>query len=112
MKISLPTLKENWEKDINFIINQSLLTVNPYQCAAVKINIRDDDIFIFGKKINLNKINDIYVIGVGKAVIPMAKAVIYKLGNRITSGFLISKHKLEKKDYEFEDIVCFRNKLK
>jgi len=105
MKISLPTLKENWEKDINFIINQSLLTVNPYQCAAVKINIRDDDIFIFGKKINLNKINDIYVIGVGKAVIPMAKAVIYKLGNRITSGFLISKHKLEKKDYEFEDKI-------
>jgi len=96
MKISLPTLKENWEKDINFIINQSLLSVNPYQCAAVKINIRGDDLFIFDKKINLNRINDIYVIGVGKAVIPMAKAVVDKLGNRITSGFLITKHQFEK----------------
>jgi len=105
MKISLTTLKEKWVKDINFIINQSLLSVNPYQCAAVKINIRGDDLFIFEKKIDLNKINDIYVIGIGKAVIPMAKAVIDKIGNRITSGLIISKHQLEKKNRGFEEKI-------
>lgn len=103
MKISLPILKENWEKDINFIINQSLLSVDPYQCATVKINIQGDDLLIFDKKINLNKVNNIYVIGVGKAVIPMAKAVINKLGDRITSGLLISKHQREKNNREFEE---------
>jgi hydroxypyruvate reductase len=96
MNISLPTLKDDWEKDINFIINQSLLSVNPYKCVAEKIDIRRDDLFILGKKIDLSKINDIYVIGVGKAVIPMAKAVIDKIGNRITSGLLISKHQIDK----------------
>ncbi len=105
MKISLPTLKEDWEKDINFIINQALLSVNPYLCVAENIDIRGDDLFIFKKKINLNKINQVYVIGVGKAVIPMAKAVIDKIGKRIASGLLISKHQIEKEKGEFGEKI-------
>ena len=105
MKISLPTLKENWEKDINIIINHSLLSVDPYLCTAEKMNILGNDLYIFGKKIDLNKIDDIYVVGVGKAVIPMAKAVIDKIGNRITSGLLISKHQIEKKNRGFEEKI-------
>jgi glycerate-2-kinase len=108
MRISLPELNEDWEKDINSIINQSLLSVNPYQCVAEKIDIRGDDLFIFEKKIDLNNISDIYVIGVGKAVIPMAKAVIDKIGNRITSGLIISKHRIEKEKKGFgENIQIF-----
>ena len=42
------------------------------------------------------------MVGVGKAVIPMAKAVIDKIGNRITSGLLISKHQIEKNNTGFE----------
>ena len=105
MKISLLTLKEEWEKDINFIINQALLSVNPYQCVAEKIDIRGDDLFIFEKKISLIRTNKVYVIGVGKAVIPMAKAVIDKIGNRITSGLLISKYQIEKEKGEFGEKI-------
>jgi glycerate-2-kinase len=105
MQISLPELNEDWEKDINFIINQSLLSVNPYQCVAEKIDIQGNDLFIFEKKIDLNNINDIYVIGVGKAVIPMAKAVIDKIGNRITSGLIISKHRIEKEKKGFRENI-------
>jgi len=105
MKISLPTLNENLEKDINFIIHQSLLSVDPFLCVAEKMGIRGDDLFIFENKIDLNKIDDIYVVGVGKAVIPMAKAVIDKIGNRITSGLLISKHQIEKKNRVFEEKI-------
>ena len=105
MKISIPTIKENWEKDINFIINQSLLSVDPYLCVAEKMDIRGDDLFIFEKEIDLNRIDNIYVVGVGKAVVPMANAVIDKIGNRITSGLLISKHQIEKKDRGFEEKI-------
>ncbi len=93
MKISLESLNEKLEKDINYIVKQALLSVSPYQCVANKIDIQGSNLFIFEKKIDLNKINDIYVIGVGKAVIPMAEAVFDKIGNRITSGLLIAKHK-------------------
>ena len=105
MKISIPTIKENWEKDINFIINQSLLSVDPYLCVAEKMDIRGDDLFIFEKEIDLKRIDNIYVVGVGKAVVPMANAVIDKIGNRITSGLLISKHQIEKKDRGFEEKI-------
>ena len=105
MKISLPTLKEIWEKDINFIIHQSLLSVDPYLCATEKMDIRGDDLFIFKNKTDLNMIDNIYVVGVGKAVIPMAEAVIDKIGNRITSGLLISKHQIEKKNRVFDERI-------
>ena len=69
------------------------------------MDVRGDDLFIFEKKIDLNIIDDIYVVGVGKAVIPMAKAVIDKIGNRITSGLLISKYQIEKKNRVFEEKI-------
>jgi len=105
MKISLESLNEKLEKDINYIVKQALLSVSPYQCVANKIDIQGSNLFIFEKKIDLNKINDIYVIGVGKAVIPMAEAVFDKIGNSITSGLLISKHKIKKNENMFGDKI-------
>jgi len=105
MKISLVTLNEKLEKDINYIVNQALLSVSPYNCVANKVDIQGNDLFIFEKKIDLNKINDIYVIGVGKAVIPMAGAVIDKIGSRIKSGLLISKHQIIQKANGFGDKI-------
>ncbi len=105
MQIPLNNLKKEWERDINLIINKSLLSVNPYNCVAEKIDIRGDNLFISDNKIGINKINNIYVIGVGKAVIPMAKAVVDKIGNRIRSGLLISKHQIEKKNRVFKEKI-------
>jgi len=101
MEISLSSLKGKLEKDINYIVNKSLLSVNPYHCVADRITLQGNNLYIFEKKIDLNKINEIYVIGVGKAVISMAEAVIDKIGNKITAGLLISKHQIEKKDNGF-----------
>ena len=105
MKISLVPLKEKLGKDINYIVNQTLLSVSPYHCVSDKIDIQGSDLFIFEKKINLNKVNNIYVIGVGKAVIPMAGAVIDKIGNRIKSGLLISKHQINLNENGFGEKI-------
>jgi len=105
MEISLSSLKGKLEKDINYIVNKSLLSVNPYHCVADRITLQGDNLYIFEKKFDLNKINEIYVIGVGKAVISMAEAVIDKIGNKITAGLLISKHQIEKKDNGFGDKI-------
>ena len=99
MQISLPTIREDWKKDINSIINQSLLSVNPYQCVSEVIQLKGDDLFISDKKIDLKKIDEIYLIGVGKAVVQMARAMIDKIGKRITTGFLITKHQIEKEAF-------------
>lgn len=109
MNISLVPLKEKLEKDINYIVNQALLSVSPYYCVADKIYILGSDLFVFEKKIDLNKKKNIYVIGVGKAVIPMAGAVLDKIGSRITSGLIISKHQINKKENVFGDKIqiCF-----
>jgi len=105
MNISFPTLKKDWEKDINLIINQSLISVNPYYCVAEKVKIKENELFLLERKFDLNRIGDIYVIGVGKAVIPMAKALFDKIGNRITSGLLISKHLIHKERNGFEEKI-------
>jgi len=105
MEISLVPLKEKLEKDINYIVNQALLSVSPYYCVAKEIDVIGSDLFIFEKKIDLNKINDIYVIGAGKAVIPMVEAVFDKIGSRITSGLLISKHQIKNDKSKFGDKI-------
>jgi glycerate-2-kinase len=105
MRISLPTIRDDWEKDINSIVNQSMLSVNPYHCVSEKLQTKGDDLIIFDKKIDLKKIDDIYMIGVGKAVIQMARAVKDRIGKRITTGFLISKHQIEKGEEGFEDKI-------
>ncbi|MCK5762504.1 MAG: DUF4147 domain-containing protein, partial [Clostridiales bacterium] len=105
MEISLSPLKEKLEKDINYIVNQSLLSVNPYHCVADRITLQRNNLYIFEKKIDLNKINEIYVIGVGKAVVSMAEAVIDKIGNKITAGLIISKHQNENKKKGFGDKI-------
>jgi len=109
MNISLEHLKEKLEKDINYIVNQALLSVSPYYCVADKIDILGSDLFVFEKKIDLNKKKNIYVIGVGKAVIPMAGAVLDKIGSRITSGLIIAKHQINKNENVFGDKIqiCF-----
>jgi len=107
MKIILPTIRKDWQEDINYIINQSLLSVDPYKCVSEKIEIIGEDLFIFEKKIDLRRIGDIYVIGVGKAVSQMACALIDKIGKRISYGFLISKYPLEKKERKIEEKIQY-----
>ncbi|MDO9545461.1 MAG: glycerate kinase [Pelolinea sp.] len=95
MMIQIPSLESKWVEDINRIINQSLGSVDPFLCISETIDLDGNLLRIANSSINLEIINNIYILGVGKAVIPMAKAVESKIGKRITGGFLISKHRID-----------------
>jgi glycerate 2-kinase len=99
--VKIPQLKNKWVKDINTILKFSLASVDPYYCVLKTIHLNDDNLTIAKTKINLEKIKNIYIIGIGKAAIPMAKAVEEKIGVKITGGFLISKNQSE----GFEELI-------
>jgi len=93
--IKIPTLKNEWVKDINTILEKSLASVDPFQCVSKAIVLKENILELTNTKIDLELINNVYIIGIGKAAIPMSKAVVRKFEKKITGGFLISKHQLD-----------------
>ena len=92
--IQIPSFNSKWIEDINMIINQSLASVDPFICVSEAIDLDRNILRIANTKINLELKNNIYILGVGKAALPMAKALENKIGNKIAGGFLISKYQL------------------
>ena len=78
--------------DLNKILISSLESVDPKQCVKNVLNRKGNSLFIKDQEIDLQKVNRIFVIGVGKAVLPMASAVNEVLGDLISEGTLIAKH--------------------
>ncbi len=83
---------EKLRQDATRIFNKGLAAVEPR--AAVKRNCRlDGDTLRIGDSIyDLTRINNIYVIGTGKACAPMAAAVEDILGDRVSSGIVNVKY--------------------
>ena len=100
--IQIPSFNSKWIEDINMIISQSLASVDPFQCVSEAIDLDGNNLRIGKIKINLESINNIYILGVGKAAIPMAKGVENKIGNKIAGGFLISKYQLDRSEIRLD----------
>ena len=79
-------------KDMNRILIGALDSVDPNQCIKRVLKIKGSSLIIKDQEIDLQKVNRIFVIGVGKAVLPMALAATGVLGELISEGTLISKH--------------------
>ena len=78
---------------VNPILSAALCAVDPYECVYRNIALLNGDQFtISGKLYSLDEYDHIYLIGTGKAVQPMAGAVMDKLSSRISGGILIGKH--------------------
>jgi len=73
------------------IMAAAIKAVNPYNCVQQHCQLVGSELNIGHNKINLEKINRAYVIGFGKASVPMAKALIDILGNRIALAHIITK---------------------
>lgn len=78
--------------DINRILVSALESVDPKMCVEKILNRKNSSLFINDQEIKLKDIKKIYIIGVGKAVLPMALAVSDALGELIGEGVLIAKH--------------------
>ena len=95
MQIDFSHLTQEQGKIVNAIIKASLEAVDPFRVVANQIVIDDQHLIICGRRYVLREFDRIILIGVGKAVGPMAAAVLQKIGNKINSGVLVAKHDLD-----------------
>ena len=78
-------------KDIALkILEYAITKADPYRIVKESVRVEDDEILIEGKRFELK--GDVYVVAIGKASCPMAKAVEELLGDRIADGVAITKY--------------------
>ena len=73
------------------ILAHAVQAVDPYACIFKTIQLNDETLIIGKKLIPLDHINRIYLIGFGKASVPMARALLDKLGEKILKAAVITK---------------------
>ena len=88
---ALDNMSDKQKNIIQNVILASLLAVDPFQVVISNIKLDNNILIIDKHEYALNNYKNIYVIGVGKASIPMAKAIGEKIGKNITKGIIISK---------------------
>ena len=78
---------------INDILESALNAVDPYYCTQSFIQIIDKHLKIGAQSYSLDEIDHIYILGAGKAVLPMTLSVCDVLEKRVHGGLIIGKHK-------------------
>jgi glycerate-2-kinase len=75
------------------ILKSALKAVDPYNLVFEQIKRKENILSIQSEfDLDLNKFNNIYLLGIGKGVAPMARAVAKVLDNDLTSGDIIVKY--------------------
>jgi glycerate-2-kinase len=71
------------------VLQAAVDAVEPYKCVKDTMQVSDDGILTIGAdKFILDDFDHIFVIGGGKACVPMAKAVVELLGEHVVEGYL------------------------
>jgi glycerate-2-kinase len=73
------------------IFQAGLQAVDPVEAILRHVTLNDNVLRISDRQFNLKDYDRILVVGAGKAVAPMAKAVEDLLGNRISDGVIVVK---------------------
>lgn len=73
------------------IFQAGLQAADPVEAIIRHVTLNDDVLCISDRQFNLKDYDRILVVGAGKAVAPMAKAVEDLLGNRISDGVIVVK---------------------
>ena len=74
------------------IMTSAIKAVDPYSCVGRFLKIRDHTIVIGSNGISKKDFDRIFVIGLGKAAVPMGMAVIDILGDSIDHAAVITKN--------------------
>lgn len=72
------------------MLEEAISAVDPYTCVKDALDLDGNILSVKGLKIDLGKVNRIFVVGGGKASIGMLRAVVEILGDRITAGIVNS----------------------
>ena len=108
MLMAVNTEQTQRDMDVNLIINKALEAVNPYGCTMNVLALAGERLKINESRLNLNEFKHIYLIGTGKAVLPMASGVVDVLQRRISAGFLITKHANDEIQNKLGDTIQVR----
>ncbi len=80
-----------WGHDICRVLAAAIQSADAGNCVKNKVSLEAEKLNIPDLSFDLSVYRRIFVIGAGKAVVPMAEAVVEILGNRIYSGLVITK---------------------
>jgi hydroxypyruvate reductase len=78
-------------KDALAIFRSALAAVDPEEAVRRHLRIEGDTLAVEGRRYDLKACDRILVVGAGKAVAPMAKALEDMLSERIAAGWLVVK---------------------
>jgi len=82
-------LRESAQK----ILDSALKAVDPYHLVFDQVNKENNKLFFqSGYQLELDDFNDVYILGIGKGVAPMAKALSELLDDKLVSGEIIVKY--------------------
>lgn len=84
--------KRNARKDAKDIFLEAIKAASPETALSKILRLSKTNLKIKDLNLNLSSFKNIYVIGAGKAVCPLAKGLEKILGNWITSGIVITKY--------------------
>ena len=87
------------------ILATALNAVDPYACVRQSIQKNSDSLIIGKKNHKLDRIRRIFIVGFGKASVPMAKALIDSLDGGIDRADVITKDKKFLEDNGYEDLL-------
>ncbi|MDK2782051.1 MAG: glycerate 2-kinase [Archaeoglobi archaeon] len=77
------------------LIEAGINAANPYRAVRRSVSIEDEILKICDSEIDLREYRNIYVLGAGKASLPLAKALEEILGDRIKEGIVVVRRKTE-----------------
>ncbi len=91
-KLLTASLKSHpWGADLAIMMAAALAAVDPYQAVNQYLKVENQQLLVGERVYPLDEIERIYVVGAGKAGLPMAQAVVDLLGKRLSGGLVIVK---------------------
>ncbi len=92
-------------RDACEIMAAAIQAVDPYQSVKNHLSVTEDHIDIGGHSFDRSSLNRIFLIGFGKASVPMAKAVIDLIGEDLSHAMVITKDARFEKDDNYKGLL-------
>ncbi len=77
--------------EVEHIINHTLFSVDPGNAVKNHLKVSGDDLIIDESPYQITRSNNIYLVAIGKAAIPMMEATQQILGESIKRGIVVTK---------------------
>jgi hydroxypyruvate reductase len=85
-------MASNLRKDALTILRTALEAADPFQAILRHVSVNDQTLIVGRRRYRLDGIDQVYVLGAGKASATMARALERLLGGRITGGLVNVKY--------------------